>query len=419
MRILFLSHYFPPEVNAPANRTFEHTREWVRMGHEVHVVTCVPSHPRGKPFPGYRRRWYQREVVEGIHVHRVWTFLAPNAGVVRRSLNYTSFVPTAVWRAVRLGRFDVIVATSPQFFCAVAGSLAGFLKRTRWVFELRDLWPESVAAVGALRRSLALRLVERLELHLYRSASRVVCLTRSFVANLERRGIPTDKLVIVPNGVDLDYWAAGSAESVRRELGVEPGEPLVSYIGTVGMAHGLAAVLEAARTLALTHPHMRLVIVGDGAELTRLQDEHRKGGHANVVFTGLVPHERARDIMAASDVALVLLKRSDLFLTVLPSKMFEAMGAGKPVVLGVAGEARETLQRAEAGIAITPESAEELAAAIRTLADDESLCRRMGEAGRRFAVAECDRQVLARRMLDVLAGVTTGVADRRDAGDEL
>lgn len=399
MRILFLSHYFPPEVNAPANRTFEHCREWVNAGHEVHVVTCVPSHPGGVPFPGYRRRWYQRELLEGIHVHRVWTYLAANQGVVRRTLNYTSFVPSALWRALRLGRFDVIVATSPQFFCAVAGWLAGGFKRTPWVFELRDLWPESVAAVGALRRSVALRLIERLELHLYRSAARVVCLTRSFMANLERRGIAGDKLAFVPNGVDLAYWADGSGEAARRELGASDGEVVASYIGTVGMAHGIGTVLDAARALAASHPRVRLVVVGAGAELARLQEEHRTGGHPNVVFTGLVPHERARDIMAASDVALVLLKRSDLFLTVLPSKMFEAMGAGKAIVLGVGGEARETLERAGAGIAVTPESAEELAAAIRALADDEALRSRLGEAGRRFAAAACDRRVLARRML--------------------
>lgn len=419
MRILFLSHYFPPEVNAPANRTFEHCREWARAGHEVHVVTCVPSHPRGVPFPGYRRRWYLREEIDGISVHRVWTYLAANQGVVRRSLNYTSFVPSALWRALRLGRFDVIVATSPQFFCAVAGWLASSLRRTPWVFELRDLWPESVAAVGALRRSAALRLLERLELHLYRSAARVVCLTRSFVANLERRGIAADKLVFVPNGVDLEFWAGGRAADARRELGLAPGDLLVSYIGTVGMAHSIGTVREAARMLASTHPHLRLAVVGDGADLARLQEEHRRGGHANVVFTGLVPHEKARDIMAASDVALVLLMRSDLFLTVLPSKMFEAMGAGKPIVLGVAGEARETLERAGAGIAITPESAEELAAAIRALADDEGLRRRLGAAGRKFALAECDRRMLARRMLEVLQGVAEGRGEGRRNADAL
>ena len=153
MRILFFSHYFPPEVNAPANRTFEHCRVWAAQGHDVHVVTCVPSHPEGKPFPGYRRGWYQRETMDGIQVHRVWTHLAPNRGVFRRTLNYLSFIPTAVFRAWRLGPVDALIATSPQFFCAVAGRLAAGLRKTPWVFEVRDLWPESIQAVGAVRRS--------------------------------------------------------------------------------------------------------------------------------------------------------------------------------------------------------------------------------------------------------------------------
>src|SRR5919108_1509430 len=207
MRILFFSHYFPPEVNAPANRTHEHCREWVAAGHEVHVITCVPSHPVGVPFPGYRTGWYQREERDGIVVHRVWTALAPNKDVARRTLNYLSFVPTAVWRALRLGRFDILIGTSPQFFCAIATWMAALLRRTPWIFELRDLWPESIHAVGALRRSLALRMLEHIELNLYAHANAVVCVTQSFISNLERRGVDAQKLRYVPNGIAPEFWA--------------------------------------------------------------------------------------------------------------------------------------------------------------------------------------------------------------------
>src|SRR5215208_6589146 len=189
MRILFLSHYFPPEVNAPATRTFDHCREWAAAGHDVHVITCVPSHPAGVAFKGYRPGWYEREQREGITVHRVWTRLAPNAGIVLRTLNFLSFVPTAVWRALRLGPFDIIIGTSPQFFCAVATWIAAALKRTPWIFELRDLWPESIAAVGAARSYMPLRLLEWLELRMYRHARAVVCVSRSFIRNLVTRGI--------------------------------------------------------------------------------------------------------------------------------------------------------------------------------------------------------------------------------------
>lgn len=402
MRILFLTHYFPPEVNAPANRTFEHCREWVRLGHEVHVITCVPSHPRGVPFAGYRRGWHQRESVDGIQVHRVWTYLAANRGVVRRALNYLSYVPSAVWRALRLGRFDVIIATSPQFFCAVAGGVAGTLKRTPWVFELRDLWPDSISAVGALQQRAALRLLEKFELGLYRNAAMVVCVTRAFVENLSRRGIDTAKLEYIPNGVDVAFWEAGSAVRGRSLLGCVDGEVLVSYIGTVGLAHGIGAVIDAARLLERSHPEVRFIVVGDGADRDRLTQQVAAHGPKNLVFVGQVGHNAVRDFMAATEISLVVLKRSDLFLTVLPSKMFEAMGAAKPVVLGVGGEARTVLEASRGGIAVEPENPEAIAAAIGQLARDASTRRAMGERGKAFVQREFDRKVWAGRLLATL-----------------
>jgi glycosyltransferase involved in cell wall biosynthesis len=402
MRILFLSHYFPPEVNAPANRTHEHCREWVRAGHEVHVVTCFPSHPAGVVYPGYRRRWHQEEEVDGIRVHRVWTYLAPNRGTVRRALNYLSFVPTAVWRALRLGSFDIIVATSPQFFCAVAGWLAATFKRTPWVFELRDLWPESITAVGAMKPSLPVRILEKLELAMYRHAAGVVAVTRSFVDNLEGRGISRQKMDFIPNGVDPSVWASLDREAVRQRLELDPDDFLVSYIGTVGMAHGVGTVLDAAERARAEAPHVRFLVAGDGAQRPDLQRNAVERGLDNVLFTGQVPRDEVPGLMAASDALLVLLKKSPLFLTVLPSKMFEAMAAARPIILGVEGEAREVLDRSEGGIGITPESVDGLLAAISRLDADRSEGHAMGEAGRAFVAGEFSRDVWAARMLEVL-----------------
>ena len=408
MRILFLTHYFPPEVNAPANRTFEHCREWVRLGHEVHVITCVPSHPRGVPFAGYRRGWCQRETVDGIQVHRVWTYLAANRGVIRRTMNYLSFVPTAVWRALRIGRFDLIIATSPQFFCAVAGYLAALFKRTPWVFELRDLWPDSISAVGALKRRTALRALEKLELALYRNAALVVCVTRAFVDNLTRRGIAPEKLEYVPNGVDARFWEGGEAARARSTLGCTNGEVIVSYIGTVGLAHGIGSVVDAAKQLETSHPNVRFIVVGDGADRDRLTQQVAANGPQNLGFVGQVPHHAVRDFMAATDISLVVLKRSDLFLTVLPSKMFEAMGAGKPVVLGVDGEARAVLEASGGGLAVEPENPTALATAVGRLARDASLRQTMGERGQAFVRREFDRKVWAAHLLSALEKKVVG-----------
>ncbi|MEO8076804.1 MAG: glycosyltransferase family 4 protein [Acidobacteriota bacterium] len=405
MRILFFTHYFPPEVNAPANRTHDHCREWAAAGHDVHVVTCVPSHPFGKPFPGFRRRWYQYEHVDGIHVHRVWTYLAANSGVLRRTLNYLSFIPTAVFRAVKLGRFDVAIGTSPQFFCAVATWAYTRFRPTPWIFELRDLWPESIPAVGAMRASFALRLLERLELRMYRAATAIVCVSESFVRSLTARGVDAGKLHFVPNGIVSSFWQAVDRSAERRKLGLAATDVLVSYVGTIGMAHGLSTVLDAALRLREIAPSVKVLIVGDGAELEVLRAQAARGGLANVRFTGLVPRADVPGILAASDIALVTLKRSDVFKTVLPSKMFEAMAARCPIVLAVDGEAKATLQRAGAGVAVEPGSVEGLVQAVVELAADPEARARMALAAGDFVEREFSRRTWAFKYLSILLGL--------------
>lgn len=405
MRILFLSHYFPPEVNAPATRTFEHCREWARAGHDVHVVTCVPSHPTGVVYRSYRVRWYQREEMAGITVHRVWTYLAANEGVVKRSLNFLSFVPTAVWRSLQLGPFDVIVGTSPQFFCAVAACLCGSLTRAPWIFEVRDLWPDSISAIGAIPISWPLRLLRRVESRMYRSAARVVCVTESSATHVRNRGADPTRVRFVPNGVDLDFWRRASRERGRTRLGAGDHDILATYVGTVGLAHGLGIVLAVARELRDRCPHLRFVIVGDGAELRALRDWAARASLTNVSFPGLLDRQRAADCVAASDISLVLLRRSELFKTVLPSKMFEAMAAGVPQILAVDGEARCVLERARAGCAIPPEDSSALRDAILRLVHDVNLRSRLGASGRRFVEQEFNRSIWAEKYLSMLSEV--------------
>jgi glycosyltransferase involved in cell wall biosynthesis len=413
VRILFFSHYFPPEVNAPANRTHEHCREWVAAGHEVHVVTCIPSHPFGTPFEGYRGRWYQHERIDGIHVHRVWTYLAANRGVLRRTLNYLSLIPTAAFRGLRLGPFDVVISTSPQFFCAVGAWVYTRLRRTPWVFELRDLWPESIPAVGAMRRSFALRVLERLEMRMYRDASAVVCVTESFVKSLKARGIDGPKLFFIPNGIVPAFWESSNRADARRQLDLDEDDVLASYVGTIGMAHGLSTVLAAAAELQTIAPRVKLLIVGDGAELAALRAAAVRDGLSSVRFTGMVSRDQVPGILAATDLALVTLRPSDVFKTVLPSKMFEAMAAKCAIVLGVDGEARATLERAGAGVFVKPGDAGALVRAIADLAADPERRARMGIAGSHFAVREFSRRKWAARYVDVLAGITeqAGSAD--------
>jgi glycosyltransferase involved in cell wall biosynthesis len=410
VRIVFFSHYFPPEVNAPANRTHEHCREWAKAGHEVHVITCTPSHPFGTPFEGYRSPWYRRDEVDGIHVHRVWTYLAANRGVLRRTLNYLSFIPTAAWRGWRLGPFDVAISTSPQFFCAVAAWLYTRVRPTPWVFELRDLWPESIPAVGAMRTSFALRLLERLEMRMYRDATAIVAVTQPFIDTLASRAVPLHKMHFVPNGIEPSFWLTDAREATRTALGVAPNEVLACYVGTIGMAHGLGTVLDAAERLRASTPNVQLLIVGDGAELAELKRVAASRALTNVRFTGMVPRAAVPDILAASDMALVTLKPAAVFKTVLPSKMFEAMAAHRPILLGVDGEARSLLERAHAGVAFPPGDAAALAESIARLVADPAGRAAMGDAGGAFVKREFSRQVWACKYADVLAELTNADA---------
>jgi glycosyltransferase involved in cell wall biosynthesis len=404
MRIVFFSHYYPPEVNAPASRTSEHCRAWVKAGHDVIVVTSAPNHPSGRVYPGYRNRLYQTETVDGVRIVRVWTFLAANEGFLLRTLNYVSYLISATVALPWLPRPDVLISTSPQFFCGLTGIVARRLLKAPWVLEIRDLWPESIVTVGAMRKGLIVRLLERVEAMAYRSADRIVSLTHSFVPHIVERGGEPGKITVIKNGVDLALFKKSEmASSIKTRLGLE-NRFVAGYVGTHGMAHGLSAVLEAAERLR-HEPRIAFLLVGDGAERANLEQLREKKRLNNVVILGQRPREEMPSLWAAIDASLILLKRHGLFKKVIPSKMFEAMAMRCPIILGVEGEARALLDEAGAGIAITPQSAEELAAAVVRLAENPALAGELGDRGCAYVREHYDRARLATRYLDLLEEV--------------
>lgn len=404
MRILFLSDNFPPETNAPATRTYEHTKHWVQAGHQVTVVTGVPNFPKGRVFEGYKNRLFQREWIDGIEVVRVWTYVTANEGFLKRTLDYISFMVSAVVAAIFLPKPDVIVATSPQFFTAVAGHLLARLRRRPFVFELRDLWPDSIVAVGAMQDSWLIRLLHRWEYYLYKSAARIVTVTHSFKTVLSGNGVPPDRIAVVTNGVELqEFLPRERPERLASYLGVK-GKFIAAYVGTLGMAHGLRSVLRAAELLR-DRQDIAFVLVGTGAAERALVEEAMHRGLNNVQFVGAVDRQEVKEYWRLADVALVLLRDTPLFSHVIPSKMFEAMGTARPIILGVRGESEAMLEDAGAGIAIPPEDGKALAQAVQALTDDAERRIAMGWAGRRFVETEYDRRRLARTMLDVLEEV--------------
>ena len=449
MKVLFLSDNFPPEVNAPASRTFEHCREWVKAGHEVTVITTAPNFPKGVVFPGYRNRLWQREEMEGIRVLRVWTYITANAGFGKRTLDYLSFMVSGFLAGLVQRRPDVVVGTSPQFFTNCAAWMLSVFRWRPFVFELRDLWPESIKTVGAMNESAALRALERLELFLYRKASAVVAVTASFKRNLIARGIDGDKIAVVTNGVDLTRFRPLPPDlALRDELGIPREAFVAGYIGTHGMAHALETVLEAARLLgavrdagptpvhtaantavlpasntavlpALNTPvipagkpessardgqPIHFILLGDGARKEALKAQAAKMGLANVHFLDSVPKAEVPRYWSLLDVAIIHLRQAENFTQVIPSKLFECMGMGIPVLHGVAGESAGIVTREEVGLVFPPEDAQALRDGVLRLAEDQALYQRL-KANCLAAAPRYERATLARQMLEVLESV--------------
>ena len=371
------------------------------MGDEVTVLTAVPNHPAGIVYPGYKNRFSQEEV-EGMKVIRVMIFPAPNKGVVKRSLNYLSFALSSIIRGIILPAPDVIVASSPQLLVGLSGYILSRIKGAPFLFEVRDLWPESLIAVGAARGGIFISLLSLLARFLYKKADKIVVVTRSFIEHIMKMGVPREKIHLIPNGVDTSLFPDDiTGDDIRKRYHLR-GKFVCSYIGTLGMAHNLITVIKAAEMLK-EKKDIHFLLVGDGAEREKLEKEIRKRALKNITLTGRVERNLVPYFLAASDVALVLLKNDPLFRTVIPSKMFEAMAMGIPIILGVSGEAKETLSRGEAGIPITPDSEKELAGAVLELYQDEKMRKKYGRNGKKFVREKYDIDKLASSYREVLS----------------
>jgi glycosyltransferase involved in cell wall biosynthesis len=406
LHILFLTDNFPPESNAPASRTFEHCREWVRAGHGVTVITCAPNFPKGNLFDGYRNLLWQQEQMDGILVIRVWSYITANEGFVKRILDYQSFMVSAILAALFVRRVDLVVGTSPQFFTACAAYVVSRMKHIPFVFELRDMWPESIKAVGAMKDSAAIRYLERVEMFLYRKASRIVTVTHAFCDTLIRRGIDGSKIDVVTNGVDLSHFAPQAKDQqLVEQLGLQ-GMFVAGYIGTHGMAHALETLLDAAAALQQTPgaENVRLLFLGDGARKAAIASQAQAMGLRNVLFLESVPKGQVVRYWSVLDVSIIHLRKTELFTTVIPSKLFECMGMGLPVLHGVAGESADIVRREQVGEVFESENAQQLVAGLLRMRAEPVAYASFQQNGL-AAAQRYDRKNLAQQMLHVFTGM--------------
>ena len=382
MKILFFSHYYTPEGNAPATRVSALCERWVKAGHDVTVVTCPPNVPNGIVYDGYANK-RTSEVINGVKVERVKLYIAANKGAVKRVLNYVSYFVKSLLAAMRLPKPDVVIATSPQIFCGYVGVWYKRLRRVPLVMEIRDIWPESMFAVGANVPKIGIWMLEIIEKAMYRKCDKLVTVGQGYFDRLAEKGVPKEKMSIVMNGTDLAVYSPREKNmELLKKYGLD-GKFVVSYIGTVGMACGLEVVLEAAEILGRKEHKDRkevvFVIVGDGAHREQLESEAKKRGLANVVFTGRQPKSSMPDWVSSSDANLVHLKKTELFTTVMPSKIFESAGCKRPIIMGVDGFAKKLVMDAHAGLDMTPENADSLVECVEKLVGDPELCKQIGE----------------------------------------
>ncbi|HEY8601368.1 MAG TPA: glycosyltransferase family 4 protein [Thermomicrobiales bacterium] len=402
MRIAYYSHYFTPEIGAPSMRLHDLSRQWLTIGHDVQVVTCFPNHPTGVLYPGYSGGLAMRERLDGVDVLRHWTYITPNKGILKKTLGHITYLPSAMLLSDhRLANPNVTIGSSPTFFAAIAAAGAAARRRIPFVMEVRDLWPAIFVELGVLKDRRIIAALERLELALYRRATRIVTVTEAFRRNLIERGVPEEKVATVPNGADDDFWRPQDPPSaLRAKLGLV-NRCVVLYIGAHGISHGLARILDAAETLR-HRPDIQFLFVGEGAEKANLEAQARRVGLGNVRFLDSVDKAAVREFYALADVCLVPLRDIPLFDTFIPSKMFEIMAMGRPIVASVRGEAAAILERSGAAVVTPPETSAAIAEAILRLVDRPEERRVMGERGRAFVTAHYSRRALAGNYLDIL-----------------
>ena len=403
MRIAYFCQYFLPETAAPAARVSELARAWADAGQSVTVITGLPNHPRGEIPVAYQGIVFRREKLGAVEVWRNWLYATPNEGFVKKTLSHVSFMlSTLVLSVPRLRRTNVLIVSSPSFFVVISVCLAHWLWRVPYIFEVRDLWPGVFIELGVLKNRFLIAVLERLEMFLYRRAALVVVVTESFRDVLIRRGLAPAHVQVITNGVDVELFkpdeALGKALRLQERI---PFRFIVLYLGAHGISHALSRVLEVAAHFR-DDPDVGFVFVGDGAEKQRLLRQAKDMRLANVSFRESQPRDMVPAWYSAADVVLVPLRNIPVFETFIPSKMFEILASGRPIVASVRGEARAILEKSGGAIVVDPEDVEGSVRAILTLKENSSLRAELGENGATFVRREFDRRVLADRYLQAI-----------------
>jgi glycosyltransferase involved in cell wall biosynthesis len=407
LKALFVSQYYPPETGAAATRISDLAEALKKKGHTITVVTEFPNYPKGIIADHHRGKFILKERHNGIDVVRTFVIASERGTLLQRMLFYLSFMFSAIFGGLLTGQQDIIVATSPPLFVALSGYVLSLLKRCPFVFEVRDIWPESAKSLEQLKGKFLIWISEKLELFLYRRSRRIIVVTRGFVDNLIAKGVPPQKISLVSNGVDVEFFKIRPRTAYVQETYGLTDKFVVSYTGNMGLAQGIDAIVECA-TLLRDEQHIVFMLIGDGVVKRENEIEVKRRALENVVFVDTQPKNEILTFLSVADVCLVPLKKTQLFQITVPSKLYESMACGKPVVLSVNGEARGILEKARAGIFVEPENSEQMAQAILKLYQNPELLAEYGRNGRKYVVEHFSRKQQADILESVLLSISQG-----------
>jgi glycosyltransferase involved in cell wall biosynthesis len=399
MKILLISENFYPESNAPGKRLFEHAKEWVRLGNEVTVLTGVPNAPKGKVFEGYKNKIYQSEKIDGIKIVRVWTFIAKNERFLLRTLDFISFMITSFFFGLFIKKHDKIIVSSPQFLPVISGFIIAKIKNIPFILEIRDLWPESIVALGAIKKNnYIIKILYSIAKYIYQKSELIVVVTKTFKEYLVDMGIREDKIIIIENGFNFDSTLkpSKSIQTVKEKYNITNNNFTVSYIGTIGMSHGIEIVIEAAQLIK----DVNFLIIGEGAQKKSLQEIAKVKKITNILFIDNIDWQEIVNINQVISANLIHLRNLELFKTVIPSKIFESMALKKPILAGLIGESLDIIKQSKSGLEVKPEDPNSLVEKILQMKNNKNLCDQLANNGFNLVQDRYNRKTLAQKMIE-------------------
>ena len=404
MKILYITQYFTPEIGATTNRAMANVRYFADKGHQVTVLTEMPNHPLGIIFEGYRNKLFLSEQMENFSINRVWVHTSPKKNFITRISFYASFMFLGITHTVLHWKsYDMVYVTSPPLFTGIIGLfLKKMFKKTKFIFEVRDLWPDAAIEMGELSSKKMIKFSYALENALYNTSDHIISVTENFKKSIINKGFPAKKISVVRNGSDLSFKKVNVPQGLIDKY--NPSDNfIIVYAGNLGIAQNLTTVLKAA--VKLKDENILFLMLGSGPEENDLKAFSKVHKLDKVVFTGMVQKKDVSEYLSLADFGIIPLKNISVFKRTIPSKLFDYMSASLPILLGVQGEAKEILVQSKAGIAFEPDNVDDLVNKILTVKTDSQIGKEFSKHGREFVETYFNRRKLAEDLEKIILEV--------------